>query len=139
MRTLFRRLDKRKASGPDNRSSSTLRNCAHQLCTVFIDIFKSSIEQRGVPVCFQTSMIIPIPKKSNVSTMNEYSHVTLMSIGGQYLIFISTGLEFLHYQHLFTRYVIVEVYRFSHPSFLVGHIALHLIKLSKKDASEAPT
>ena len=74
VRTLFRRLNKRKAPGPDNISSSTLRNCADQLCTVFTDIFNSSLEQCRVPMCFKTSMIIPIPKKSNVSTMNKFQN-----------------------------------------------------------------
>ena len=80
VRTLFRRLNKRKAPGPDNISSSTLRNCADQLCTVFTDIFNSSLEQCRVPMCFKTSMIIPIPKKSNVSTMNDYRPVALTSV-----------------------------------------------------------
>ena len=80
VRTLFRRLNKRKAPGPDNISSSTLRNGADQLCTVFTDIFNSSLEQCRVPMCFKTSMIIPIPKKSNVSTMNDYRPVALTSV-----------------------------------------------------------
>ena len=80
MRTLFRRLNERKAHGPDNISSSTLRNCADQLCTVFTDIFNSSLEQCRVPMCFKTLMIIPIPKMSKVSTMNDYRPVTLTSV-----------------------------------------------------------
>ena len=41
MRRLFGRQSTRKASGPDNISTSTLKNCADQLSSVFTDICNS--------------------------------------------------------------------------------------------------
>ena len=80
MRKLFKRLSTRKASGPDNISSYTFKNCADQLAPVFADIYNSSLQQCIVPACFKTSVIIPIPKKAKVSTMNDYRPVALTSV-----------------------------------------------------------
>ncbi|KAI0224792.1 hypothetical protein LSAT2_024205 [Lamellibrachia satsuma] len=80
VRTLFKRLSTRKASGPDNISSYTFKNCADQLAPVFADIYNSSLQQCIVPTCFKTSVIIPIPKKAKVSTMNDYRPVALTSV-----------------------------------------------------------
>ena len=50
-------------------------------CVLFSQTyFNSSLEQCRVPMCFKTLMIIPIPKKSKVSTMNDYRPVTLTSV-----------------------------------------------------------
>ena len=62
VRTLFKRLSMRKASGPDNISSYTCKNCADQLAPEFADIYNSCLQQRIVPTSFKPSVIIPIPK-----------------------------------------------------------------------------
>ena len=80
VRSLFKRLSTRKASGPDNISSYTFKNCADQLAPVFADIYNSSLQQCIVPMCFKTYVIIPIPKKAKVSTMNDYRPVALTSV-----------------------------------------------------------
>ena len=80
VRTLLKRLSTRKASGPDNISSNTFKNCADQLAPVFADIYNSSLQQCIVPTCFKTSVIMPIPKKVKVSTMNDYCPVALTSV-----------------------------------------------------------
>ena len=77
---MFKRLSARKASGPDNISSYTFKNCADQLAPVFADIYNSSLQQCIVPTCFKTSVIIPIPKKAKVSTLNDYRPVALTSV-----------------------------------------------------------
>ena len=100
MRTLFKRLITRKASGPDNISSYTFKNCADQLARVFADIYNSSLQQCIVPMCFKTSVIIPIPKKAKVSSMNDYRPVAFISVAMKvfehimllYLKFSTAGL-----------------------------------------------
>ena len=80
VRTLFKRLSTRKASGPDNISSYTFKNCVDQLAPVFADIYNSSLQQCIVAMCFKTSVIIPIPKKAKVSTsvaMKVFEHIML--------------------------------------------------------------
>ena len=50
------------------------------MTSVFADIYNSSLQQCIVPTCFKTSVIIPIPKKAKVSTMNDYRPVALTSV-----------------------------------------------------------
>ena len=80
MRRLFGTQSTRKASGPENISTSALRNCADQLSTVFTDIYNSSLHQCRVPVCFKTSTTMPIPIKSMIARMNDYRPLALTSV-----------------------------------------------------------
>ena len=61
-------------------SPATLKMCATQLAPIFTDIFNTSLEKCHVPRCFKTSTIIPIPKKSKVSSLNDYRPVALTSV-----------------------------------------------------------
>ena len=80
VRNLFKRQNTRKASGPDNVSTSALRSCADQLAPVFTDIFNSSLQQHVVPHCFKSSIIVPVPKKAKVSQLNDFRPVALTSV-----------------------------------------------------------
>ncbi|KAK3525781.1 hypothetical protein QTP70_007543 [Hemibagrus guttatus] len=71
-KTLYR-VNPRKAAGPDNIPGRVLRECAEQLADVFTDIFKISLSSAVVPTCLKTT-IIPVPKKSPVSCLNDYTH-----------------------------------------------------------------
>ena len=77
---LFRRQNPRKATGPDSVSPSILKHCAEQLSPVFTDIFNSSLKSCHVPACFKTSTIIPVPKKTKISGLNDYRPVALTSV-----------------------------------------------------------
>ena len=77
--SLLRKQDPRKAPGPDGVMTSTLRDCAPILAPVFTDIFNTSLSLQRIPLCFKTSSIIPVPKKPNVSTLNDYRPVALTS------------------------------------------------------------
>ncbi|KAK3540139.1 hypothetical protein QTP70_026878 [Hemibagrus guttatus] len=54
-----------------------LRDCAEQLADVFTDIFNISLSSAVVPTCLKTTTIIPVPKKSPVSCLNDYCPVAL--------------------------------------------------------------
>ncbi|KAK3507296.1 hypothetical protein QTP70_013555 [Hemibagrus guttatus] len=77
---LFKRLNTRKASGPDSVSPSLLKHCANQLSPVFTDIFNTSLETCHVPACFKTSAIVPVPKKTKITGLNDYRPVALTSV-----------------------------------------------------------
>uniref|UniRef100_A0A6I8PZ49 Reverse transcriptase domain-containing protein n=1 Tax=Xenopus tropicalis TaxID=8364 RepID=A0A6I8PZ49_XENTR len=57
-----------------------VKACAHELADVFTDIFNLSLLQSAVPTCFKRTTIIPVPKKMNVSCLNDYRPVALTSI-----------------------------------------------------------
>ncbi|KAK3512494.1 hypothetical protein QTP70_015315, partial [Hemibagrus guttatus] len=77
---LFKRLNTRKATGPDSVSPSLLKHCANQLSPVFTDIFNTSLETCHVPACFKTSAIDPVPKKTKITGLNDYRPVALTSV-----------------------------------------------------------
>jgi len=70
-----------KAAGPDNIPGSVLRTRANQLVDVVTDIFNISLSQEIVPTCFKTIVtIVPVPKTSAVSSLNDYRPVDLTLI-----------------------------------------------------------
>ncbi|KAK3520331.1 hypothetical protein QTP70_023296 [Hemibagrus guttatus] len=78
-RTLCR-VNSRKSAGPDNIPGRVLRECAEQLADVFTDIFNISLTSAVVPTCLRTMTIVPVPKKSTVSCLNDYRLVALTPI-----------------------------------------------------------
>ena len=54
--------------------------CAAQLAGVFADIFNLSLQSGVVPHCFKKSTIIPVPKKSQTTCLNDYRPVALISV-----------------------------------------------------------
>ncbi|KAK3529894.1 hypothetical protein QTP86_007218 [Hemibagrus guttatus] len=66
------------ATGPDSVSLALLKHCANQLSPVFTDIFNTSLET--VPACFKTSAIVPVPKKTKITGLNDYRPVALTSV-----------------------------------------------------------
>lgn len=59
----FRRVDIRKAEGPDSIPGWVLRQSANQLAPVSTEIFIFSLAQSVIPMCFKKSTIISVPKK----------------------------------------------------------------------------
>ncbi|KAK3532858.1 hypothetical protein QTP70_000249 [Hemibagrus guttatus] len=78
-RTLCR-VNLRKSAGPDNIPGRVLRECAEQLADVFTDNFNISLSSAIVPTCLKTMTIVPVPKKSTVSCLNDYRPVALTPI-----------------------------------------------------------
>ncbi|KAI3375446.1 hypothetical protein L3Q82_003691 [Scortum barcoo] len=63
------RVNPRKAAGPDNIPGRVLRVCAPELADVFTSIFNLSLMQATVLTCFKSTTIIPVPKRSPVTTL----------------------------------------------------------------------
>ncbi|KAK3568303.1 hypothetical protein QTP86_003536 [Hemibagrus guttatus] len=77
--TLFR-VNPRKSAGPDNIRGRVLRECTEQLADVFTDIFNISLSSTVVPTCLKTTTIVPVPRKSTVSCLNDHRPVALTPI-----------------------------------------------------------
>ncbi len=56
-----------------------LRSCADQLAGLFTSIFNESLATSAVPTSFKKSVIIPVPKNSKPSCLNDYRPVALTS------------------------------------------------------------
>uniref|UniRef100_A0A3B5PZ90 Reverse transcriptase domain-containing protein n=1 Tax=Xiphophorus maculatus TaxID=8083 RepID=A0A3B5PZ90_XIPMA len=76
----LKRVNPRKAPGPDNIPGRVFRECAGQLAGVLTDIFNTSLDQATVPACLKTASIIPVPKKPQVTSFNDYRPVALTPI-----------------------------------------------------------
>ncbi|KAL0146881.1 hypothetical protein M9458_057820, partial [Cirrhinus mrigala] len=80
VRKTLTRINPRKAAGLDNIPGHVLRDCAAQLTDVLTDIFNTSLSQAVVPTCLKSTSIIPVPKKSPVSCLNDYRPIALTPI-----------------------------------------------------------
>ncbi len=80
VRKTLSRINPRKAAGPDNIPGRVLRDCAAQLTDVLTDIFNTSLSQAVVPTCLKSTSIIPVPKSSPVSCLNDYRPIALTPI-----------------------------------------------------------
>ncbi len=80
VRQVFRKQKRKKSPGPNCVTPVCLKSCADQLAPIFTKIFNRSLELCEVPICFKCSTIIPIPKKSKITGLNDYRPVVLMSV-----------------------------------------------------------
>ncbi|KAK1786195.1 hypothetical protein P4O66_017906, partial [Electrophorus voltai] len=80
VRRVFKRMNTRKAMGPDGICGRVLKACADQLAPVFTDIFNLSLTLDIVPSSFKRSTIVPVPKKPRPSDLNDYRPVALTSV-----------------------------------------------------------
>ncbi len=76
----LRKINPRKAAGPDNIPGQALRACATELADVLTSIFNLSLSQSTVPTCFKTTTIVPLPKKSPPNCLNDYRPVALTPV-----------------------------------------------------------
>ncbi len=79
VRRELKRVNIRKAAGPDGITGRALRYCADQLAGLFTSIFNESLATSVVPTSFKKSIIIPVPKNSKSSCLNDYRPVALTS------------------------------------------------------------
>ncbi len=67
VRKTLSRINPRKAAGPDNIPGRVLKDCW-------------PLSQAVVPTCLKSTTIIPVPKKSPVSCLNDYRPIALTPI-----------------------------------------------------------
>ncbi len=79
VRRELKRVNVRKAAGPDGITGRVLRSCADQLAGLFTSIFNESLATSVVSTSFKKSVIIPVPKNSKPSCLNDYRPVALTS------------------------------------------------------------
>ncbi len=79
VRRELKRVNVRKAAGPDGITGRVLRSYADHLAGLFTSIFNESLATSVVPTFFKKSGIIPVPKNSKPSYLNDYRPVALTS------------------------------------------------------------
>ena len=68
----FKQVNIHKAAEPDRLPGRVLRACADQLAIVFTDIFNLSLSEAVIPTCFKQTTIVPVPKDTKVTCLNDY-------------------------------------------------------------------
>ncbi len=79
VRRELKRVNVWKKQDPDGITGRVLRSCADQLAGLFTSIFNESLATSVVPTSFKKSVIIPVPKNSKPSCLNDYRPVALTS------------------------------------------------------------
>ena len=52
-------------------SAKVLKECAEELGFIYQHIFERTIEEHTIPSIWKASIIVPVPKKSNPSVLND--------------------------------------------------------------------
>jgi hypothetical protein len=76
---VMKTLNVNKAAGPDCIRPKVLKICAEQLCHVFHTLFSMSLSLCKVPSAWKSSCIVPVPKKTIVTCLNDLRPVALTS------------------------------------------------------------
>ena len=69
-----------QGTGADGLPGRVLRACAGQLASVFTDIFNLSLSESVIPTCFKQTTIVPVPRNTNATCLNDYRPVALTSV-----------------------------------------------------------
>ena len=80
VRRTLRAVNPRKAAGPDGVTGRVLKDCADELAGVFTKIFNQSLALSTVPSCLKSSIIVPLPKKRHITSLNDYRPVALTPV-----------------------------------------------------------
>ena len=80
VRRELKKVNPRKATGPDKFTARLLKICSNELCEIFHLIYNKSLKLGRVPNLWKTSTIIPVPKKANASELNDYRPVALTPV-----------------------------------------------------------
>ncbi|XP_067658336.1 uncharacterized protein [Haliotis asinina] len=78
--TCLRKINIRKSAGPDKVDSIVLKECRDQLANIICTLFQRSMDNHCIPKMWKLSEIIPMPKKSKPSCLNDYRPVALTSV-----------------------------------------------------------
>lgn len=65
-------------SGSDNVPAFILKGCIHALAPVLCKLFNLCLSQGKFPSVWKTSIVIPVPKNSNISNVKNYRPISLL-------------------------------------------------------------
>ena len=80
VRNTFNNINIRKSCGPDGIQGKILKSCSDQLAPVFCKLYQKSLDTTTIPKLWKMSEIIPVPKKTKCTQLNDYRPVALTSL-----------------------------------------------------------
>ena len=76
----FRLVSQRSACGPYEIPGVVLKHCHDSLAPVFTTLFQRALESGHIPSIWKSSNVVPVPKKTSPSALNDYRPIALTSI-----------------------------------------------------------
>lgn len=73
-------MEGNKSPGYDNISAKFVKECAQELAPTFVHLFNKMVSSSIYPNCLKIHKVVPIPKKSNASSIDDYRPVAVLSI-----------------------------------------------------------
>ena len=92
-KNLLKKLNPRKANGPDLIPSRVLKECAPQIAPYLTIIFNQSLSEQQLPKDWLTANICPVFKKGARSTASNYRPISLTCV-------ICKTMEHILYHHI---------------------------------------
>ena len=80
VRQILKRCIPGKASGPDGVPAKILKMCADELAEPLCDIYNQCLRTGYIPTTWKHAEIIPVPKNSKPSILNDYRPIALTPI-----------------------------------------------------------
>lgn len=81
-----RNINPWKAAGPDGVLSRVLKDCAGELAEVFTTNYNILLSSAWVPACFRSAKLVPVPKMSRITCLNDYRPVVLTLIPAKCMV-----------------------------------------------------
>jgi hypothetical protein len=76
----FKQVKIHKAARQDGAPGRVLRASTDQLAGIFTDIFNMSLTESVIPTFFKQTIIVPVPKNTKATCLNDYRPVALKSV-----------------------------------------------------------
>ena len=122
-------LDSSKASGPDSIPVTVLRHCAPELSAILSKMFNLSLKTCTFPTCWKQAVVVPVPKKGDLTSAANYRPISLLSVVGK--IFERILNEQI-WKHLETHKLLSDVqFGFRHQRSSADLLALLTEHISK--------
>ena len=123
---LLKKLDPKKANGPDQISTYILKECAEEIAPILTNIFTTSLATGTTPSLWRTANIVAIFKKGSKMSTENYRPVSLTSV-------VCKVLEHIIHRHIMNHCDQHNLLRSHQHGFRQNHSCESQLILSMED------
>ena len=123
---LLKKLDPKKANGPDQISTYILKECAEEIAPILTNMFTTSLATGTTPSLWRTANIVAIFKKGSKMSTENYRPVSLTSV-------VCKVLEHIIHRHIMNHCDQHNLLRSHQHGFRQNHSCESQLILSMED------